>query len=173
MPLEQRTEETLWKWREIVPLSCHCGCSGQWTCHSEEKERYHLRKQNLRTRECNNGGLLLQTKEQTTIYRTFISDSCETSIIQRTAYKIIGQKLSRTNIKCSENRIALYVSWDKSSSNARKLILCENYRPHTKNKIFFFNNNKKQPAYIQDNNIFYESGLPKFPVKLYLLQFSQ
>lgn len=54
-----------------------------------------------------------------------------------------------------------------------KLILCENYRPHTKNKIFFFlnNNNKKKPAYLQDNNIFYESGLPKFPVNLCLLQF--
>lgn len=50
-----------------------------------------------------------------------------------------------------------------------------------KNTIFSLNNNKKQtnkqtekkqPAYLQDNIIFYESGLPKFPVNLYLLQFS-
>lgn len=41
-----------------------------------------------------------QTKKKNkTIYRTFISDSCETSIIQKKAYKIIGQKLSRTNTK--------------------------------------------------------------------------
>lgn len=35
-------------------------------------------------------------------------------------------------------------------------------------KCFFFNNNKnkkKLPAYLQDNNIFCDSGLPEFPVK--------
>lgn len=44
-------------------------------------------------------------RNKNTIYRTFISDSCETSIIPRHTYKykIIGQKLPRTNIKCSEN----------------------------------------------------------------------
>lgn len=44
-------------------------------------------------------------RNKNTIYRTFISDFCETSIIpwHTYKYKIIGQKLPRTNIKCSEN----------------------------------------------------------------------
>lgn len=47
------------------------------------------------TRQCNNVTFIAKKLQPTAL-----SDSCETSIIQRTAYKIIGQK---------QNRIAVYI----------------------------------------------------------------
>lgn len=94
-----------------------------------------------------------------------------------TKYKTVGQKLWRTNTKKKlQSKQVCPLRSQKRGCSYNKLILCECDRPHTKKIIIFLdninNNTKKQPAYIQDDTISFESGVPQLPVKL-KLQMSQ
>lgn len=72
------------------------------------KERVYKRQH---TFQCNDDGLLLQLKEQDTIGRTYISDSGETSIIQR------HTKYVKTGRKTPQNK---YKMQPKTATDARK-----------------------------------------------------
>lgn len=55
-------------------------------------------------------------------------------------YKIIAQKLSGTNTKCSENRIAAYVIMRQAPQRSKDKLILRKLQTSYK-KIRFFNNN--------------------------------
>lgn len=125
---------------------------------------FYCKQWNKNTSYCNSSGFLCDSQ--------FLKDEKNDNKIQNSWSETLENKYKK---KLQSKQVCPLCS-QKRGCSYNKLILCECDRPHTKKIIIFLdninNNTKKQPAYIQDDTISFESGVPQLPVKL-KLQMSQ